>query len=370
LIKILHIINGDHYAGAERVQDLLALRLPDYGFQVGFVCLKRGAFAAARQAKNAPVYDLPMTSQFDLAPIKRIAAIVREEGYRLIHTHTPRAALLGQLGSWWTGVPMVHHLHSPTTRDTEHKWRNLRNSVVEKLSLIRARKIISVSDSLKQYLRQHGYAAERICVIPNGVPITPESAAASPLERANVVGMVALFRPRKGLEVLMRAAAQLLGQGVAVRLRAVGGFETPEYEASIRALEAELGLQGHVQWVGFTQDVASELTKMGVFALPSLFGEGMPMVVLEAMSAGLPVVATTVEGIPEVVRDGLEGMLVPPSDPASLALALRELVSNPGRAELLGVAGRVRQIALFSDASMAKSVAAVYNEVLGFAGKP
>lgn len=363
--KVLHIITGDHYAGAERVQDLLALRLPEYGYQVGFVCLKEGLFPEARQAKDAPVYQAHMRSQMDLAPAKRIAKVVREEDYVLVHTHTPRSALLGHFVALMGAVPLVHHLHSPTTRDTEERWRNFRNSLVERLSLLRARRIIAVSASLREYLREQGYGDKRVRLVENGVPVTAQQNVADPAQHADVIGMVALFRPRKGLEVLMRAAAILKSSGRSVRLRAVGGFETPEYESGIKALEKELGLVGHIDWVGFTRDVGAELRQMGVFALPSLFGEGMPMVVLEAMSAGLPVVATRVEGIPEVVREGQDGLLVPPSDPETLAVALGKLIGDPHALREKGQSGRQRQIQQFSDVSMARGVAAVYGEVLG-----
>lgn len=361
--KVLHIITGDHYAGAERVQDLLAMRLPEHGYQVGFVCLKEGLFPQARQYKDAPIYSAHMGSRLDFAPARRIAAVIRKEGYALIHTHTPRSTLLGQLVSLMAGVPLVHHLHSPTTRDTEDRWRNLRNSWVERLCLLRARRIIAVSASLREYLREQGYGDERVRLVENGVSVTAEQHVADPAHHAAVVGMVALFRPRKGLEVLMRAAAILKSTGRSVRIRAVGGFETPQYEASIKALERELGLVGDIHWAGFTRDVGAELRQMGVFALPSLFGEGMPMVVLEAMSAGLPVVATRVEGIPEVVREGQDGYLVPPNDPPALAAALGRLLENADALRTQGQSGRQRQIQHFSDVSMARGVAKVYDEV-------
>lgn len=365
LKKVLHIITGDHYAGAERVQDLLAMRLPEYGYQVGFVCLKKGLFPEARQYQDAPIYLAHMGSRMDLAPAMRIAAVIRNEGYALIHTHTVRSALLGQLVALTARVPVVHHLHSPTTRDTENRLRNVRNSIVERLCLSRMRRIIAVSASLREYLREHGYGDKRVRLVENGVPVTAEQNVADPAQDADVVGIVALFRPRKGLEVLMRAAALLKKSGKAVRIRAVGGFETPEYEASIKALERELGLVGDIHWAGFTRDVGAELRQMGVFALPSLFGEGMPMVVLEAMSAGLPVVATRVEGIPEVVRDGQDGYLVAPGDPEALATALGKLLGNAEALRTQGQRGRERQIQQFSDVSMARGVAKVYDEVFG-----
>src|ERR1700676_3456785 len=87
-IRVLHIINGEHYAGAERVQDLLAMRLTEFGFETGFACMKPGQFPALRQAARQPLYEMPMRSRWDLRPALAIARLVRREDYALIHTHT------------------------------------------------------------------------------------------------------------------------------------------------------------------------------------------------------------------------------------------------------------------------------------------
>ena len=107
-----------------------------------------------------------------------------------------------------------------------------------------------------------------------------------------------------------------------MRLRAVGGFETPDYEQHIHREVARLGLECAIDWTGFTRDVPAELARLDLFVLPSLFGEGLPMVVLEAMAAGIPLVATRVEGIPEAIRPGIDGLLATPGDAEALAAAI------------------------------------------------
>jgi glycosyltransferase involved in cell wall biosynthesis len=123
-------------------------------------------------------------------------------------------------------------------------------------------------------------------------------------------------------------------------------------------------LEQSITWVGFTSDVAAEFSRMQLFALPSLYGEGMPMVVLEAMAAGLPVVSTRVEGIPQVVRDGVDGLLAEPASAQDLAHALQRFVRGEVSSENMGDSGWHRQREKFSDTSMAAEVAAVYREVL------
>ena len=363
-VLVLHVITGEFYAGAERVQALLADRLPEFGYRASFVCLKRGKFLEALEKSPHPCRAVTMRSRLDvLRNARTIARHARDTNCRLIHTHTPRGALVGSLSASLAGLPMVHHVHSPTSRDSARKLINGINALVERASLRRARALIPVSESLANDLRARGYGDGRIMPIPNGVALC--DLPPKPARRGELtVGTVALFRPRKGTEVLLRALARLVAQGRAVRLRAVGPFETPEYERSVRALCRSLGLDARVEWRGFRQDVAAELAAMDVMVLPSLFGEGMPMVVLEAMAVGLPVVATRVEGVPEVVRDGQDGLLVQPGDDAALADALGRLAAEPSLIEAMGASGRRRQRETFSDVAMAERLSRLYDRVL------
>lgn len=362
--RVLHLINGEFYAGAERVQDLLALRLASHGYEVQFACLKHGLFAEKRQAREAPLYTMPMRSRVDLSGCYRLAGILKAQRVRLLHTHTTRSALFGGVVARLAGVPMVHHVHSPAERDTENRLRNARNGLVERLSLREARRLIVVSGSLAQHVRERGIAPDRIRAVPNGVPLAERARLAYAAGATLRLGTVALFRPRKGIEVLLEAMAELRRAGIAATLHAVGPFETPEYERQVHGLVQRLGLERDVHWAGFCSDMAVEFSRMHVFVLPSLFGEGMPMVVLEAMAAGLPVVSTRVEGIPQVVRDGQDGLLVEPGDPRQLAQALAAIARGERSTDAMGDSGRQRQRTHFSDESMAAEVANVYREVL------
>ncbi len=362
-MKVLHVINGEFFSGAERVQDVLALRLPDYGYEVGFACLKPLNFANCRQSTGS-LFNVPMKSKFDLAGAWEIARIVKKEGFVLLHSHTPRAVLIARLASWLSGVPLVHHVHSPTTRDTESIWRNRINAIIEWISLAGIARLIPVSKSLEKYLKKQGWLARQIRVVANGV-VTQGPLQDRALPQAEwVIGSVALFRPRKGMEVLIRAFAMLCKQGLPVRLLAVGSFETTEYEAIIKGMAADLGVSNKIDWLGFVQDVNKEFVKMDVLVLPSLFGEGMPMVILEAMANGVPVVATNVEGIPEVIKHGQTGLIVPAGDSAKLADELQSLIEGKYNWRAMRVDAYQLQVTNFSDHSMAKGVAQIYDETL------
>ncbi|MGW8257408.1 MAG: glycosyltransferase [Thermoguttaceae bacterium] len=364
LVRVLHVINGEHYAGAERVQDLLAQSLPKCGYEVGFVCVKPRQFADLRHSQNTPLYELPMRSRLSLGVALKIAAIVRDGQYALIHCHTVRTAMVGALAARLAKVPMVYHVHSPAARNTARPWLNRLNNTVERLSLRPANRLIAVSKSLAREMTEQGFDRERISVVHNGVPAIYEIPFRSPPRQNWTLGTVALFRPRKGVEILLQALSLLRQNGLAVRLRAVGTFESPDYQREIRALAARLDLDDAIEWPGFIADITSELFGMDLFVLPSLFGEGLPMALLEAMAAGVPVVATDVEGAAEAVRHAQDGLIVPPGDAQALAQAVADVISGRYAWSAMRQNALERQATFFSDRSMAQGVAEVYGQVL------
>lgn len=363
-VRVLHLINGEHYSGAERVQDLLAMRLPDTGYEVGFVCVRPGRFDTQRQAQDAPLACYPMRNKLDLRPAWRIANLVRSGQYQLLHAHTPRTALLGRLAAGLTGVPMVYHVHSPAIRDSTRSWHNWVNGVSERWSVWRAVRLICVSASLAGHMQDAGFPAQRIRVVPNGVPRLPAQPRRQSPTGTWTLGTVALFRPRKGTEVLIEALACLLAHNVPARLRLVGPFESPQYEKQIRSLARERGVESAIDWVGYTQDVNTELANMDLFVLPSLFGEGLPMVVLEAMAARVPVIGTDVEGVPEAIRHGQDGVITRAGDADDLARGIRQVIQADYDWSTLSENALNRHAEQFSDTAMAAGVAQVYDEIL------
>ncbi|MDP6554868.1 MAG: glycosyltransferase [Pirellulaceae bacterium] len=362
-VRVLHVINGEHYSGAERVQDLLAMQLPECGFEIEFACTKADRFPISRQS-HVPLHVVSMLSRFDLRAMLRVARIVKEGEHEIIHAHTPRSALVGSLAAGLTRVPFVYHVHSPTLRDTTNRWRNQINHWNERFCASRAVSLIAVSKSLGRHMQLQGYSDQAISVVPNGVPVPEKKRDTTLPENAWTVGAVALFRPRKGLEVLLGAIARLKEKRISVNLRVVGPFETKSYQDEIMQHVARLGIVDQIEWVGFTEDVSSELARMDLFVLPSLFGEGLPMVVLEAMAAGVPVVGSRVEGVPEAIDDGINGVLVHPGDPGDLAEKIRQVVVGELDWQLLRENAMQTHIDGFSDCSMAKGVAEVYRKVL------
>lgn len=369
--RVLHIINGEHYSGAERVQDLLARQLPQFGFDVGLACVKPGRFVTARETTDAPLFELPMHGRFDLRVVSSLTRLIRDDangagGYQLVHAHTPRTALVGQLAARQCGVPFIYHVHSPAAHDSTRRAINWLNTQVERFSLRDANRLVTVSPSLRQYMIKRGFPAERVVCVPNGVP-QPAQLGSSECHAPTgtwTLGTVALFRPRKGIEVLLEALAAVRSWDIDVRLRAVGSFETLAYESAILGLAERLGVADMLDWVGFTRDINAELMKIDLFVLPSLFGEGLPMVVLESMAAGVPIIASRVEGVPEAVVHRETGLLVEPGSVSQLASAISSFVRGEVDYAEFSRRGRERHAERFSDIAMARGLAEVYRDVL------
>lgn len=362
--RVLHVINGEHYSGAERVQDLLALALPELGYEVGFACVKPDKFPQLRTSQDVPLYQTTMKSKFDLSSAKSLADIAKIGGYDCLHAHTARSLMVARIAARLANKPLVYHVHSPTLNDSTRWITNRINAWLERISLTGVPQVICVSESLSNHMQSQGYNPGLLNVVPNGVPCLGELPGRTVPQDQWTIGTVALFRPRKGMEVLIEALAIVRSYGHDVRIRAVGSFEAPDYEEKIKTLAAKLGVADAIDWVGFSSDVNSEFSKMDVLVLPSLFGEGLPMVIIEAMAAGVPVVSTHVQGVPEVLTEGT-GLIAEPGCAASLSNCIQRLIKGEVDWSAIRENAWQRQADHFSDRSMAQGVARVYDNLLG-----
>ncbi|MCA9126280.1 MAG: glycosyltransferase family 4 protein [Planctomycetales bacterium] len=363
--KVLHVINGEHFSGAERVQQLLGKRLDQYGFETSFACIKPGRFREHCELRESQLNDFPMAGRLDFSIVSQIARKVVAEEFDLLHAHTPRSSLITAMVAHRTKRPWLYHVHSPTSRDSTRGVVNRINQWIESYSVRSADRILTVSKSLRREMLKRGVQRRRLSVVPNGVPaIEPIDCAARKHSQRWRVGMLALMRPRKGVEIALQAMRLLRDKHIPISLDLIGGFETKEYEDQILWLIESMGLSDSVTWRGFTREVPLAISKLDALVLPSLFGEGMPMVVLEALAAGVPVVATRVEGTPEVVRHGIEGLLAKPCDANDLATQLHRLVSDRDTWSNMSQAAVLRHRSHFSDDRMAQRVARAYEATL------
>ncbi len=364
LARVLHVINGEHFSGAERVQQLLGKQLPKFGVAADFACVKPGKFSALCGLSEEQVFEAAMKGRFDLSAVSKLKRIVLDRNIDILHAHTPRTALITSILAMRTGLPWVYHVHSPTARDSTRGFVNRLNQLIERYSIRNCQQLITVSRSLRREMLRLGVPRSRLAVVPNGVPaIEPIDATARLGDSSWRLGMIALMRPRKGVEVALEAMKLLKDRGLPVSLELIGGFETEGYQRQTFELLERLELSDCVHWSGFTNDVPSVIRRLDAMLLPSLFGEGMPMVVLEALAAGVPVVATSVEGTPEVVRDGIEGFLAEPASAVSLSEKIALLTRDRSAWSAMSQRALTRHRESFSDERMTQRVARLYQRI-------
>lgn len=366
-LRVLHLVNGEHFAGAERVQSHLGRCLPKLGVKADFACIKPGQFANAVDDAGGTwgtAYRFPMRSRFDISILRQLVRLVKSNEYGLLHAHTPRSAMVASLVSRQCGIPWIYHVHSPAARDSSKRFSNWLNANVERWSLKNCSHLITVSESLRRELLECGNEPSRVTVVHNGVPSIRYQRQRYPSVGGRwQFGMVALMRPRKGLEVALEAISILRGSGYDAHLRCIGPFETDDYQRKIESQIEALRIRPFVEQTGFKRDIPQTLSQLDAMLLPSLYGEGLPMVVLEAMASALPVIATRVEGTPEAIRDGMDGLLAEPGSAESLALRMREMIDGTVDWQHMGESAFERHAEHFSDQAMSAGIADVYRLV-------
>ncbi len=292
--------------------------------------------------------------------------VIRHHGADLVHSNT-WTTLSGGLGARLAGVPHVWHI-----REILPNMGGLKPALIT-FSLQNAQRLICISEAVaSQFAGRAG--AERVRVIYDGLPLVGDGFVEGKRHRdcenehsELVVGLVGRLHPQKGQADLLHAAA-LLDPRLRARCRfvCVGG-SSPGYEQfpiKLRALARELGVADRVEWLGFVEDARALTASFDIVALPATQPEGLGAVLLEAMAARVPVIATRAGGPVEVIADGVSGLLIPPQQPAALARALERLLGDPQLRRRLGDAGRLAVEQRFSAAQAADQVEAIYKELL------
>jgi glycosyltransferase involved in cell wall biosynthesis len=270
-----------------------------------------------------------------------LAVEVRSRGITHLHAHFGNVATaVARLASHFAGTPYSFTAHAKDIFHDEVQYDDL------KRKLIGASSVVTVSDYNMHFLREtYGPAAERVVRIYNGLDLDSFQYSA-PLERLPLVVGVGRLVEKKGFDVLVDACAHLAEWGVDFRCLIVGNGEC---EDAIRSQVALLGLDGRVEMAGPKpqREIAELVSGAAVFAAPCVVGsdgnrDGLPTVLLEAMALGTPCISTDVTGIPEVLQEGITGLMVPQHDPLALANAIAHLLGDANlRVRLAGNARRL-----------------------------
>ncbi|MGI8988240.1 MAG: glycosyltransferase family 4 protein [Bryobacteraceae bacterium] len=315
--------------------------------------------AAGLNIRHAVIPGLvqPISPLKDVQALARIARLIRSFQPDLVHAHTSKAGILGRAAARWMGVPSVFTAHTWSfAQGTSWKWKAA-GIPSEKLMARCGAKTITVSEANRAMALSRGVGdRENLVTIHNGIPDTPFRAAHG-LSPAPRIAMVARCARQKSQIRLLRAMAPVK---LPFKISFVGDGPTRvqlEHEA------ARLGLTDRTEFLGNRRDIAEILAGSDIFALPTNW-EGFPLSILEAMRAGLPVVASDVGGVSEAVADGETGFLTPGEDEAALRERITALLIGPALRLAMGQAGRARYERQFTLPAMIEKTLAVYRSVL------
>ena len=363
-VRLLLVVDSLDVGGAERHVVDLALAMRRVGYEVEVACSAAGELSAALEREGLPLRPLlgrRVKRRVDAGYALELRRLVRRGRFDLVHAHIYASAAASALATLGTGVPLV------VTEHTEGAWQGWQARLVSRLVYRRARRVISVSGPIRdRLLRRDGVPPEKISVIPNAVIPNPgrlqrSSAPPDVSDERPLVGTVARLQPEKGITTLLKAASSVCAEVPDARFLVVGDGPL---RGELLALARSLGLSDRVRFLGHRSDAREIVGALDVLVVPSLT-EGAPLIVLEAMASGVPVVASAVGGIPDQVRHAKEGLLVEPGDPGALGEALVDLLRDPARARRLGEAGLRRTEREFGHETMVRRVQAVYRAALG-----
>jgi glycosyltransferase involved in cell wall biosynthesis/protein-tyrosine-phosphatase len=349
-VRVCHVMTADLWAGAEvQLATSAAYLAAQPDIDISFVLFNEGRLAKELRALGLPVTVIDETTLGAAGMLKRLIKVLAARPFDVVHTHRYKDTVLGAIAARLTGVPnVVRTVHGHP--EPAEGWPALKLGIYEWLDRLALRRsasvIVAVSKNLADSLRRSGFWPGMITAIHNGTapipPVPAEVRAAIRTELkipadALVIGTVGRLVPVKGHVDLIRAIALALPRMPHAKLVIAG--DGPLL-GELTAMVGRLGIDQTCIFTGHRADVHHLLAAMDVFVLPSL-SEGIPMALLEAMSLGVPVVATRVGGIPEVVRDRVTGLLVPAGDDRALAEACLQLARYPDWAAEIGAAGQV-----------------------------
>lgn len=334
--KILFVITKSNFGGAQHYVYDLARGLPRDKFEAVVAC--GGSGALVDKLNEVQVRTIPLPLARDINPLRdftsffALVRLFRTERPNVVHLNSAKASGLGALAARLSGVPNIIF--------TAHGWAfNEDRSLLSRtairlfswLTVILAHKTIAVSEAVRRDTQNWPFIKNNVATIHNGVDsilfLSREEARAklglSP--DAFIVGTIAELHPNKGLSFAIEAIAKLSKKYPDIYYAILGdGEEKDRLNASVEAQ----GLHGRVLMLGFVKDASTYLKALDCFVLPSA-KEGLPYVILEAGLAELPVIATSVGGIPEVVEDQKTGLLIPARDVVAITNTLDQLISSP-----------------------------------------
>lgn len=331
--------------------------LLEHGWDALIACQTDTPLHREARAAGLPAVGLRMKPLLHPRGVLALRRVIRERDATIVHTHSSVDSWLGALAGRSLGRVVVRsrHVFIPIRR---HR------ALVYHL----AHRVLTSGDAVADLVRQAGVPADKIVSVPAGVDLTrfhPGVSGASVRRELGLtsplVGIVANIRGSKGHRHFLEAAARVLRVRSNVHFLIVGDGVAAD---RVRRQVAALGLQGSVVMAGFRRDIPQVMAALDVLVLPSVRTDATPQVLPQALAVGTPVVASAVGGIPELIRDGETGRLVPPGDAGTLAAAIVDLLDDAPRARRMARAGADLVRSTLSFDAMMTATTRVYQELL------
>ncbi|MES9993404.1 MAG: glycosyltransferase [Candidatus Thiodiazotropha sp.] len=360
-MRVLHVEAGKHlYGGAKQVVYLLS-GLKQQGIESLLVCPTGSAVAGAAREVGVAVEELPMGGDLDLALIFRLRQSIKRYGPDIVHVHSRRGAdLMGGVAARMCGIKSV----------LSRRVDNPQQRLVVALKYALYDRVVAISQGIADVLRKEGVAEQKLRCVRSAVDVGHYQQPCDKAwfreqfglrDGALVMGVIAQLIPRKGHRYLLKAMPKLIRAFPQLQLMIFGkGALREELEQQIEALQ----LQPHVTQAGFRDDLPRILPCLDLLVHPALM-EGLGVSLLQAASAGLPIVAVDAGGMPEAVEHGVNGLLVPGGSVEALAEALHQLLDDASLRQRMGEAGREKMRLEFSVEQMVSGNLTVYRDLLG-----
>jgi glycosyltransferase involved in cell wall biosynthesis len=368
--RVLHLINSFEIGGTERQAVALLGRLSHERYDVRLAALRnRGPFYKEIEGRFPNVPEFPLTSFYNLNALRqlsRLTALMARERIDILHAHDFYAGTIGGAAARLAGVRVIAcQRHLKLSDRAVHEWGT---RLIHRM----AHRILVNSEAIRDHILSRDAAhAGKIVVVKNGISSAADSPEAGDLHDrvcreleldvdSKLVGMVARLQPVKGHRFFLEAAARVIRKEPKARFVLVGDGPL---KSDIEGQAANLGLQGRLRLLGDRPDAARLAASFDLLVLSSLH-EGLPNAVMEAMAAGVPVVATAVGGTKELIADGETGYLVPPADAEALSERIAFALANAADRRRVAEAARRFIGAEFGMERMVGSVEKLYDELM------
>ena len=373
-VVLAELAGSSGYGGGERYLELLFDRFDCARYRALLICPEPGPFVSRMKERGVETHLVHLAPLFNPLALWRLTQLLARERVTILQTHGARANFYGRIAGRLAGVPVIISTVHNSLKDYEvRSFRRGLYRFLLRLTLPLVHRIICVSDANRWDLIEECPAAEaRIQTVYNGVD---PSAFPSQLNRKKVreelgivqgpvLATIARLTEAKGHQYLLHALPSLLETWPQLCCLFVGEGELRD---QLHRLAVELAVERSCWFIGVREDIADVLAAADVVVLPSL-SEGFPFVLLEALAMGRPVVASRVNGVPELIEDHKTGLLVPARDSQALTAAIREMLSDPTIASKMGAAGRAVVRERFTVDQMVANTTAIFDAAMQDAG--